>query len=131
MPSGTDRLEYAGRMMNLVPFKTISLYVRSLRKGNLFRISVANLLGNLFLIMPVGFMLPVLFEKMKKLHVCLIFCLLMLIVIEILQLITMRGSFDVDDLILNMTGALIGFVIQKIIYIIIAKKNRKAADSND
>ena len=81
--------------------------------------------------MPVGFMLPFLFKKMKKLHVCLIFCLLMLIVIEILQLITMRGSFDVDDLILNMTGAVIGFVVQKMIFIGIAKKNRKAADNND
>lgn len=38
---------------------------------------------------------------------------ILLFVIEVIQIVIRRGSFDVDDFILNMFGALIGFSIWK------------------
>ena len=39
--------------------------------------------------------------------------LVILFGVEIVQLLTKLGSFDIDDLILNMTGALMGFALWK------------------
>ena len=38
---------------------------------------------------------------------------ILLVVIEVVQVVTRRESFDIDDFILNMLGALIGFGIWK------------------
>jgi glycopeptide antibiotics resistance protein len=38
---------------------------------------------------------------------------ILLLSVELIQLITRRGSFDIDDLILNMFGALVGFIAWK------------------
>jgi len=42
---------------------------------------------------------------------------ILLFVIEVIQLVTRRGSFDIDDIVLNMLGALIGFGIWKTIFV--------------
>ncbi len=101
---------------NLVPFKTIGEYFSALARNRMnFDIPIKNLLGNLLMFLPMGVYLPLFFKKMGRFRVCgpvmlgLVFC------VESFQLITRTGSFDVDDIILNFLGAVIGFGLWKLI----------------
>ena len=70
-----------------------------------------NVIGNFILFAPMGFFLPCLFPKvrawsMKK----YIFTMAALIIgIEVFQLFFMCGHCDIDDVILNLSGACLGF----------------------
>lgn len=117
--------EYARWRMNLIPGESIMRYLKLLKNGDLRFISILNLGVNLLLLTPMAIFLMSLFKIMRKWYVLFPTCFLTLIIIEILQLITMRGSFDVDDLILNMASALIGFAIWKILFCLKKNKERK------
>lgn len=93
---------------NFVPFKTIGFYL-FLADINL-NIRIENLAGNIIGFMPFGFLLPFLFKSLlsfKKI-ILLTFCLSL--GFEMLQLIFNLGSFDVDDLILNTLGGMLGYI---------------------
>ena len=72
--------------------------------------SWANLLLNIALFIPVGFFLPLLWKKARAWYITIPLGFSLTIVIELLQLITGRGLFDVDDLLCNLVGAIIGFL---------------------
>lgn len=115
--------EYARIRGNLIPFKTISIYVKWLKNGNdnTF-VPLVNLFVNLFFMVPMSIILPFIWDKFKKFIPSMLFSLLFLMLIELLQLFTERGSFDVDDLILNMMGAGLGYLIY---YVNQRKANKK------
>lgn len=48
-----------------------------------------------------------------------------IVILEILQLVLKRGSFDVDDLILNAAGFMLGFGIYKLYDRILMKPNKR------
>lgn len=77
--------------------------------------AIINLVGNVVLFIPFGAFLPACFRGLKKFWSAMLTALGALIVVEIGQLLSLRGSCDVDDLILNMAGALLGFVCWKLI----------------
>lgn len=107
-------IEYVRYSINIFPFRTISTYVKALINGNMnIDIPVKNLGGNLILFLPMGIYLPFLIKKMNGLKSYSIFMISLLFSVEIMQLITRRGRFDIDDFILNMLGAFIGFAIWK------------------
>lgn len=90
---------------NLVPFKTILPQLQG--HGNLL-IAKANLLGNILPFLPVGFLAPFVFRQMtwpKAVALAVATGLLM----EVLELIFQVGIFDVDDILLNGFGVLIGY----------------------
>ena len=74
-------------------------------------VAFRNLAGNLFLLTPLGFYLPFFSEKMKKAMLYVLTVATSIVVIEVVQLATMSGSLDIDDFILNFTGAVLGFII--------------------
>lgn len=103
-------VEYALFQMNLIPFKTIAEYISAIFTGSMnLDIPIKNLVGNLLMFAPMGIFLPVLFAKIKSWKKYCTVVVAILLGIEVIQFLTKRGSFDVDDLILNMTGALLGF----------------------
>jgi glycopeptide antibiotics resistance protein len=64
---------------------------------------------------PMGMALPVLFDKkFNKLWKVATFVIVLVLIVEIIQFITFAGSADIDDLILNTIGAIIGYGIIKI-----------------
>lgn len=119
--------DYAHAHMNLIPGDSIKLYMKMFKNDTMRYIAVVNLGVNLFLLTPMSLFLMSLFKIMRKWYVLFSTCLFVLIIIEILQLLTMRGSFDVDDLILNMAGAVIGYII----WMIMSKSTRKDGANND
>ncbi len=69
-----------------------------------------EILLNILMLIPVGFLLPMLVNKNTILHGFL--CCLC---IEIFQLITRRGFFEVDDILHNTLGVIIGYLIYLIV----------------
>ena len=92
---------------NLVPFQEILRYWNY--RDQLGMLSFANLVGNVAVFVPFGFLAAMAAERRHFLQTFLDGFLLSLVV-EVLQLIVMIGSFDVDDLILNTAGAGLGYI---------------------
>lgn len=76
---------------------------------------ITNLFGNIFAFSPFGFMLPVITEKKRGLFRVVFSTFLFSLVIETSQLIMKVGVFDVDDLLLNTVGGLIGYILYLIV----------------
>ena len=106
--------QYFENTVNLVPFKTIMMYFKQFDSMYDTRTVLLNLLGNIIALMPMAFFLPLLFKKQNKFRNFLLTTTGIILLIEVLQLITSSGRFDVDDLILNLSGALILYGIIKI-----------------
>ncbi|MGE7094489.1 VanZ family protein [Lysinibacillus sp. NPDC048646] len=66
--------------------------------------------GNILLFMPLGFSIPLRF-KVNKFWKVILLGFFISFLVEVIQLFTSIRSFDVDDLILNTLGAIIGFVL--------------------
>jgi len=80
-----------------------------------FRWSSEQVLGNFVMLLPLGIYIPLVFPKLSGFFKVFIVCLLVSVSIELMQLITSYRSTDIDDVILNTSGAVIGYVIYKII----------------
>ena len=113
-PSDTPYLETLAESLNLIPFRTVIAYLTDLTAHTATaRHAFINLGGNLLLFIPLGIFLPLLSEKLRRLPQCMHTAALLLLAVELIQLLTTLGSFDVDDLILNLAGTLIGALIIK------------------
>ena len=102
------RFHQPGTALNLWPFATISHY---LSIGG--RAMMVNILGNVAAFLPLGFLLPSFVKgRGAALRVALISLALSLLV-ESLQYLSGRRTADVDDLILNTLGGLLGYALSK------------------
>ena len=104
------RLQYG---VNLIPFKTICGYIGNILHGSIVTIALRNLLGNLFMFLPLGIYLPVMNRKCRTFAKTLLVSLAILVGIELVQFITLLGSLDIDDLILNLSGVMMGYALWK------------------
>lgn len=103
-------IEYMKQSSNLVPFKTINGYILAISNGSMnLIIPIKNLAGNVAAFLPMGIFLPYFIKRLNRLKSFTITMTVMILSVEIIQLVTRRGSLDIDDFILNMIGALIGF----------------------
>jgi glycopeptide antibiotics resistance protein len=100
---------------NIVPFKTISNYIKASSHINQ-NIWMSNLFGNVLAFLPFGFFLPLLFKRFFGFWRTLVAVFLATSAVEGLQFVTRVGSFDVDDIILNTIGGAIGYVLFLFIY---------------
>lgn len=75
---------------------------------------LTNLLGNILIFIPFGFFLPMGSTK-KSFVLTALFSFFLSLGIETFQLLTKIGSFDVDDLLLNTLGGIIGYLLYRIL----------------
>jgi len=116
--SGLSMSDYINYNSNVIPFKTISTYIQAMIDGSMNAdIPIKNLLGNLILFLPMGIYLPYIFTGLSSIRNYILTITVILISVEIGQLILRRGSLDIDDFILNVFGAVIGFAIGKVKWI--------------
>lgn len=101
---------------NLIPFETITRFIRLLDSSDpaLRNHAVINLFGNVIMFIPLGFCLPMLWERLRKLWKVLLTTALIITLVELTQLLTLVGSCDTDDLILNVLGTAIGYGLHKL-----------------
>jgi len=74
----------------------------------------SNLIGNILLFLPVGFLVPMVSRWNNKWHRTLFVGFFMSLAVELIQLATEKGYFDYDDIALNCIGTLIGYGILRL-----------------
>ncbi len=94
---------------NFIPFHEIRRYLLYADKIGYFR-TVTNLAGNIAAFMPLGYFLPKLVKKNLGFWSVSLYCMEASIAVEVLQLFTKVGCCDVDDVILNTLGGMLGFL---------------------
>ena len=72
-----------------------------------------NFIGNILLFIPFGAVFPLICEWGRKWDKILLLGLGMSIIVETVQMITGRGYFDFDDIMLNTIGTAIGYRLWK------------------
>ncbi|GED59359.1 VanZ family protein [Brevibacillus formosus] len=100
--------QYTHLFQNTKPFQTLVDYVFHYDNYS-FGIVMYNLIGNVMLFVPLGLLLPLIFMSFQSVHRVFFLTLLASLIIETLQLLFSLGSFDVDDLLLNVLGGLLGY----------------------
>jgi len=96
--------------LNLIPFKQIfNGYDMRFEK------MIAQVLSNVIMFIPVGILFPIVFRKNRAIKNTMICCIGFSAFIEIVQYFIGRSA-DIDDLILNAVGGLLGYLIYKIIF---------------
>lgn len=80
-----------------------------------FRLTSKQVLGNLVMLLPLGLFIPLLFRRLRGLFRVVGICLLVSVSIELMQLITSYRITDIDDVILNTSGSIAGYVIYKLL----------------
>ncbi|MBY0097127.1 VanZ family protein [Mesobacillus maritimus] len=103
---------------NLVPFQTIMNYINATGYINT-SIVITNLAGNILAFMPLGFFLPLLFKRYLKFRNTIFVVIASTFSVECLQYYFRVGSFDVDDLILNTVGGILGFGVFKLVSLVL------------
>ncbi len=107
---------YMREFVNLKPFQSIyKVYILGFLKGyvNTYYM-VLNLLGNICVFMPLAFFLPTFFRAQRRWYVFLPTVTLSVALVEALQFAFMVGSCDIDDLILNVFGAMLFYLLLKL-----------------
>ncbi len=104
---------------NLIPFKTIIGYWAFPNAHN----TIINVLGNIVILMPVQFLIMKIFD-IKKFKISLMIDISLSLLIEIIQLVSHAGVFDIDDIILNVLG-------MSIVYAIVMDKHKILLNHKD
>ena len=93
--------------MNLVPF--VNLLDYESKKDLLL-----NIIGNFALFIPTGIVTPILYRNLDSLKKVTLTGFLISLTIEIIQLPFAVRASDVDDLILNTAGCLLGYALYRL-----------------
>ena len=111
-----------------VMHENINLHIFSsyIKVWNRFSLlELRNIIFNILMFLPLGFVLPLLFKKCEKFYITYFLGLCMTISIEVLQLISKRGIFEIDDIINNTLGCMIGYGVV-MIFLLFSKRNKKS-----
>ncbi|HDX9660919.1 TPA: VanZ family protein [Bacillus toyonensis] len=90
--------------------------------------STAYLL-NIVLFMPLGFLLPTIWSQFRKMKNTVCAGFFFSLAIELNQLLNNRIT-DIDDLFTNTLGAIIGYVLYRVLFKMIFTKEEKKFDTN-
>lgn len=99
-------------IINLRPFSSITSSIDSYMRFGI-GLSTIYLIGNIIAFIPMGFLIPLIMRKpsfVKTIGISIV----TIIGIEIIQFVTYLGSADIDDVILNMLGCVIGYMVNVI-----------------
>ena len=92
---------------NLIPFRSMSTQIKYITQWW----ALKNLLGNIIPFIPFGFLLPMAYKKFSSTISVFFTGLASILLIEIFQFLTKLGTFDVDDIMLNMIGIVCGYLM--------------------
>ncbi len=98
---------------NLELFKEIKRFIKY-RERLGFENFVVNILGNVLAFAPFGFLLPMLKKSYRRFIVITLLSILFSLSVELLQMYTKVGVFDVDDILMNSIGGVLGYIAYSI-----------------
>ena len=93
---------------NLVLFKEIKRFIEYREELGAFAV-FTNLFGNILIFMPFGFFISMA-SRARGFFMTLFYSFGLSLCVEVFQLLTKVGSFDVDDLLLNTIGGVLGYI---------------------
>lgn len=104
--------------LQLRPFRTLALFWNALTANSnpgMRTHAFINLMGNVVMFVPLGFCVPWIWQRWRKFwrHLCLMTGIILCV--ELSQLVLRLGTCDVDDLLLNVLGTSLGFVLWKLL----------------
>ena len=109
---------------NLVPFSEIKRFITNYKILG-FEGFAVNMIGNVVAFIPFGMLLPVVIGNSRNSALIILDGFVVSVCIEFIQLFTKVGAFDVDDIILNTTGVIIGYIIYRCLRRAYKKRGRK------
>lgn len=105
--SGFGIVESRIREVNLIPFRVVANTYREAFVNGVRSYFFINFLGNIVMFMPFGFFVPLLWDRSNKMVI--LFGCLTSVFIEVCQLFLNRST-DIDDVLLNTTGVVLGIL---------------------
>ncbi len=111
--------QYNGYRYNLVPFREIRRYSGGGIGSYLFRL---NILGNIVAFVPLGFLVPMASKWKRGFLYVAAMTYLASFAVECLQLISRVGIFDLDDIMLNTLGGMLGYILYVLCRIVIHRR---------
>lgn len=129
LSDGFSRVEgYSSYRYNLTPFLEIKRFATSSSLN--FKAILVNLAGNVAAFMPFGALVRWVRNKKTGFIIAALHTFIFSFIIETIQLVTMVGVFDVDDLILNTLGGLLGYICYAILKAMNNKREKKLKNHN-
>lgn len=80
------------------------------------------IVGNMLLFIPYGMVVPLAFDRMRKLKWTVLSGVVLSSVIEVIQLVFHRGLFEFDDIFNNTVGVLLGYGMHILIMDVVTKE---------
>ncbi|MFQ6794238.1 MAG: VanZ family protein [Thomasclavelia sp.] len=111
--NGIGKLPYFQRIVvcsNLIPFYDFG--------------PTKSLIINFFMYMPLAILAPGIFDCLKAKKNYLIFIILFITVVKLVQIITLKGYFDINDIIIGSFGSYLAYYITTILTKIIPKQSK-------
>lgn len=118
--SRVSHLEH--RSINLIPFYSIMEYISG-GTANIKAFAFSNVVGNIVIFIPLGTYLS-LFKNDKRVITNLLFIFIVSLFVEIIQGLLGIGASDIDDIILNCLGGLIGILGYKFLLFILRDEKK-------
>lgn len=108
---------YSDYRYNLVPFLEIKRFLNSaIHGGSIHYVDIfINLIGNVVAFVPFGALIRWVRNQKTGFLIAVLYTFLFSLAIELIQLVTKVGVFDVDDLMLNTLGGAIGYICYRIL----------------
>lgn len=117
-----DSQRTLSRSINLIPFHSIMEYISS-GSANIRKFAFSNVVGNIEIFIPLGVYLSLL-KKDKRVITNLLFIFLVSLFVEVIQGLLGIGAADIDDIILNCLGGLIGILGYKFLLLILRDEKK-------
>lgn len=112
------RTRHTVRSLNLIPLQSIHAYMAGDSKV-VRAFALINILGNIVIFVPLGVYFT-LFNRRKT----VLWIFLFSVIVEIIQYVFKIGIGDIDDVILNVLGGVIGIGLYQILWWIFKDKNK-------
>ncbi len=138
---GVPHEKFTYRFLNFIPLISIIGEINQIGTAyggdSLFMIKLLmkNIGGNILMFMPLGIFMPLIWGKFKRLKNTIIIGLIVSISVEFLQFVELLlglgiRTVDIDDVICNVLGTLLGYFIYKLIILLLGKRKKPSKLSN-
>lgn len=117
---------------NLVPFREIKRFLLHYHQLGAMTV-IVNVFGNIVVFVPLGILLPEIcksiFKRLRFPRIAIVTVIAFIsLIVEFIQLVAKVGTFDVDDIILNTVGGILGVIIFSLINAVYERKIQRNED---
>lgn len=108
---------------NLVPFLEIRRFITYYQVLGMKTV-LLNILGNILAFLPFGLFLPFFSRRCRRLWYTMFYSFELSLLVELIQLVSKVGTFDVDDLMLNTLGGVLGYFLYKAVAAVVVYREK-------